>query len=49
MAPSAIESPFAADGIDELLVVFGSRWSPLKQSSQASTIIDLRCTDDDAA
>ena len=48
-ALSAIEPTFAADGIDELLVGFGSRrGSGLAERGQASTIVDVRCSDDDA-
>jgi uncharacterized protein (TIGR03083 family) len=48
-ALSPIGSAFAADGIDELLVGFGSRrGSGLEDGGRVSMIVDVLCTDDGA-
>ena len=45
---SAISSDFAADGIDELLVGFGTVRGRALKPDEVTAVIDVQCTDEDA-
>jgi uncharacterized protein (TIGR03083 family) len=45
---SAISSDFAADGIDELLVGFGTVRGGALKPEEVTAVIDVQCTDEDA-